>query len=321
MRVVVIGGTGHIGTYLIPRLVQAGHEVINVSRGHSEPYFRHRAWGSVVQVEMDRSTAEPGGQFGAQLIALSPDAVIDLICFTPESARALVEALWAKVQHLLVCGTIWVHGPSAVVPTTEDQARTPFGDYGTKKAAIETYLMYQARRFNYPATMIHPGHICGPGWEPVNPAGHTSVNAFERLAQGDELYLPNLGMETLHHVHADDVAQAFMCALSNWSSAVGESFHATSSRALTLRGYAEAVAGWFGKEANLRFLPWEAWEETVSEEDARMTLDHISHSPNCSIAKARRLIGYEPRYTSLQAVHEALAWLIEHGQVNAPVLR
>ena len=31
-RVVIIGGTGHVGTYLVPRLVCAGFEVINVSR-------------------------------------------------------------------------------------------------------------------------------------------------------------------------------------------------------------------------------------------------------------------------------------------------
>ncbi len=39
MRVVVIGGSGHIGTYLVPRLVVAGHEVISISRGEREPYL------------------------------------------------------------------------------------------------------------------------------------------------------------------------------------------------------------------------------------------------------------------------------------------
>lgn len=36
-RIVVIGATGHIGTYLVPRLVRAGHEVIAISRGIREP--------------------------------------------------------------------------------------------------------------------------------------------------------------------------------------------------------------------------------------------------------------------------------------------
>ena len=32
MRVVIIGGSGHIGSYLTPRLVNGGHTVVNVSR-------------------------------------------------------------------------------------------------------------------------------------------------------------------------------------------------------------------------------------------------------------------------------------------------
>ena len=43
-RIVVIGATGHVGTYLIPRLVRAGHEVVAVSRGESEPYSPAPEW-------------------------------------------------------------------------------------------------------------------------------------------------------------------------------------------------------------------------------------------------------------------------------------
>ena len=44
-RAVVIGGSGHVGTYLVPRLVEAGFEVINVTRGKREPYQPHAACG------------------------------------------------------------------------------------------------------------------------------------------------------------------------------------------------------------------------------------------------------------------------------------
>ena len=106
-----------------------------------------------------------------------------------------------------------------------------------------------------------------------------------------------------------------MQALANWSNAVGESFHTVSPAALTLRGYAESVAAWFGQPARLRTVPWEQWRTTVSEEEAAATWDHIAHSPNCSIAKARRLLGYRPRYSSLQAVYEAMDWLIQSGVI------
>ena len=317
MRIVVIGGSGHVGTYLVPRLVETGHEVVSISRGQREPYQVHPAWHYVEQVALDREAEEAEGTFGERVLGLEPDVVVDMICFTPASARQLVEALRGRISHLLHCGTIWVHGHSTQVPTTEDQARRPFGEYGVQKARIEAYLLDEARRGGFPATVLHPGHIVGPGWAPVNPAGNFDLTVFERLAKGEELTLPNLGMETVHHVHADDVARAFGLALDSWGVAVGESFHVVSPAALTLRGYAEAVAWWFGVPARLRFVPWEEWREDVSEKEAEGTWDHIAHSPNCSITKAERLLGYQPRYSSLQAVRESLGWLIEHGEVEA----
>jgi nucleoside-diphosphate-sugar epimerase len=305
-----------VGTYLVPYLVEAGHEVINISRNQRQPYRAHGAWKSVRQVMADREAEDAAGSFGRRVRDLKPDAVVDMICFNLDSARQLSEALAGQVQHFLHCGTIWVHGPSLEVPVTEQQPRRPFGEYGIQKAAIEAYLLDQARRHGFPATLLHPGHIVGPGWAPLNPAGHFNPQVFEKLAHGEELALPNLGMETVHHVHADDVAQSFMKALANRSTAVGESFHVVSPAALSLRGYAEAVAGWFGQPAVLRYLPWGEWRATVSPEDAEATWDHIAHSPNCSIAKAQRLLDYRPRYSSLQGVYESVQWLIENKVIR-----
>ena len=315
MLIVVIGGTGHIGTYLIPRLLAARHEVILVSRGEHSPYQSHAAWRSVRRIKLDRETAEQRGDFGRQIAELKADIVIDLICFTLKSAEQLVTALRGKVQHFLHCGTIWVHGPSVVVPTTEEQPRRPFGEYGIQKAAIEAYLLQEARAHDFPATILHPGHIVGPGWNPLNPAGHFNPAVFKTLARGEELALPNLGLETVHHVHADDVAQSFCQAIANRRAAIGESFHVVSPAAVTLRGYAEEIAAHFGRQADLTFKPWDQWKETVSAEEAAATWDHIAHSPNCSIAKAQRFLEYQPRYSSLEAVAEAIGgWNIEGSQ-------
>jgi nucleoside-diphosphate-sugar epimerase len=316
MRTVIIGGQGHVGTYLVPRLVEAGHDVINISRGQRAPYHPHAAWKTVQQVTLDRAAEESAGAFGARVRDLQPDIVIDMICFRLESARQLVEALCGQVQLLLHCGTLWVHGPTLQAPTTEEQPRRPFGEYGIQKAAIEAYLLHETRAHGFPATVLHPGHIVGPGWAPLNPAGHFDPQVFARIARGEPLLLPNLGQETVHHVHADDVAQIFMRAIGAWSRAVGESFHVVSAQALSLRGYAEAMYAWFGQPPRLTFAPWEQWRSTVSERDAAATWDHIAHSPCASIAKAQRLLDYQPRYTSLQAVQEAVLWLMEHEGIG-----
>ncbi len=314
MKVIIIGGTGHVGTYLVPRLVLAGHEVISVSRQKREPYSHHPAWKSVRQVLIDREDADRSNSFGSQILSFSPDIVIDMVCFTRDSAEKIVSSLNGQISHFLHCGTIWVHGHSEQVPTRETMPRKPFGEYGINKAAIESYLISEHNRSGFPVTIIHPGHIVGPGWPPLNPAGHFNPEIFKMIAEGKELTLPNLGMETVHHVHADDVAQAFIRAIDNRNIALGESFHVVSEQALTLRGYATAMASWFGVEAKLCFLPWDQWKDTVTEGEAAATWDHIAHSPNCSIEKAKRLINYSPRYSSLQAVQEAVSHMLDLDQ-------
>jgi nucleoside-diphosphate-sugar epimerase len=309
VKIVVIGGTGHIGTSLVPRLVQAGHSVVCIARGERAPYHQSAAWRSVEHVKADRAAEEAQGSFAKRVAGLGADVVIDLICFTEGSAQSLVASLEGRVSHFLLCGTIWVHGPSGTVPTLEDAPRKPVGEYGIQKAAIEAWLMRKARRDGFPATVVHPGHIVGPGWVPLNPQGNFNPAVYGVLQSGAPLSLPNLGMETVHHVHADDVAQVFCKAMERRSASIGESFHAVSPAAMTLRGYATEVSRWYGKEPDLRFAAWDEWKRTVSADDAAATWDHIAHSPCCSIEKARRLIGYEPRFTSIQAVFESLEWL------------
>jgi nucleoside-diphosphate-sugar epimerase len=276
----------------------------------------HPAWNAVRRIDIDRTAEEAAGTFGARIAALEPDAIVDLICFTPASAQHLVDALRERRTLLLHCGTMWVHGRPTTVPATEDLPRHPFGDYGIRKAAIEKLLLECTRRGVARAVILHPGHLVGPGWNPLNPAGHFNPDVFTRIARGELLQLPNEGMETVHHVHADDVAQAFELAVAHPDDAVGESFHVVSPAPLTLRGYAEAMFAHFGQQARLRSLPWDQWRHTVTEEEAAATWDHIAHSPHGSIAKARQRLGYAPRYTSLEAVIESVNSLIAAGVVR-----
>jgi len=312
MKVVVIGATGHVGTFLVPRLADGGHEVVAISRGQADPYLPNPAWDGVERLSIDRDAAEESGDFGSQVAAMAPDAVVDLICFTPASAEQLTEALDPRV-HLVHIGTIWTHGHSTAVPVTEDADRAPTGSYGISKLQIERALLARTAAGRLRATVLHPGHIVGPGWWPLNPAGHFAPEVFETLARGDELALPNFGMETVHHVHADDIAALAVAALAQPDRAVGESFHAVSAQALTLRGYAEAMSRWFGREPQLTFAPFEEWRAGQRDEDAAATWEHISRSPNASMAKAERLLGFVPTYSSLAAVQEAVRWQAEAG--------
>jgi nucleoside-diphosphate-sugar epimerase len=314
-RVVVIGATGHIGTYLVPRLVDGGHEVIAVSRGGREPYHPNPQWNAVTPVTADRDAEDAAGTFGARIAALRPDVVIDLICFTAPSAAQLVDALRPSRPLLVHCGTIWVHGPALRVPVTEDEPRTAYGEYGTGKAEIEALLHRETLAGGVPAVILHPGHISGPGWHVITPAGNLDPAAWTHLATGQPLALPDRGLGVLHHVHADDAAQAFELALSR-PAAIGASFHVVAGQAMTLRGLAAGVARWFGREPVLDLVEWAEFERRAGAGPAGITREHTDRSITASIDRARQVLGYAPRYSSLDALHEALTWLVAHDQAD-----
>jgi nucleoside-diphosphate-sugar epimerase len=85
---------------------------------------------------------------------------------------------------------------------------------------------------------------------------------------------------------------------------------------MTLRGLATDVAGWFGREPVLDLVGWEEFGRRVGPEHAGTTREHTFRSITASISQARETLGYAPRYTSLDALHEALTWLVAHGQAD-----
>lgn len=323
MRILVIGGSGHIGSYLVPRLVRAGHQVVSMSRGQAGPYTDGPEWGEVIPVAVDRGAAEADGSFGRTVLAQRADVVIDLICFTEESAAALVTALRGGVDHLLHCGSVWRYGASRKLPITEDSACTdePHDEYGIQKARIADLLKRENGNGGLITTSIHPGHIVGPGWHPIGPVGNVDETLWTALSSGRTIDVPGSGTETLHHVHADDVAQAFERAVANRDAAAGADFNIVAPTALNVRGYIQIASGWFGYASALRSVSWDRFRELTTPEHADVSRSHLERSQVFSIEKARARLGYEPRYEPEAAILESVRWLIEQNRlpVRAPL--
>lgn len=313
MKIAVIGGSGHVGSFLIPRLVRAGHDVIVLTRGRSKPYQEDPAWDQVGRVVVDRDEAEAAGTFGELVADLEADAVVDMVCFTLESAVALVESLRGRTGHLVHCGSVWIHGLSVRAPILEEDDLPPFGEYGIQKALIAKALQQETASGGLVTTSIHPGHISGPGWAPIGPLGNLDPLVWRTLADGHELAVPGLGTELLSHVHADDVAQLFELAVGNRNAAAGLAFHATAASAITVRGFAAAAASWFGQEPHLESVSWERFRESTTAEFADQSWAHLSRSHHVSIDKARRLLGYAPQHAPEDAARAGVDWMLATG--------
>jgi nucleoside-diphosphate-sugar epimerase len=317
MKILLIGGTGHIGSYLVPRLVAEGHEVTVLARQSKARYAELRlGWTPVRWINADRKAEEKTGAWSDRMRAINTDVVIDFIAFTPEQNNMLIDAFQGRIRQFIHIGTLWAYGPAERVPYQESDPRRPITQYGRAKAQIEADLQEAWQRNAFPATILHPGHICGRKWLPIDPQGsRDGTGVYRKLARGEPVILPDNGLATLHHVHADDIAQLCERVIARRQLALGESFSAVAPYALSLVACCRAVATLFGKEPNLQFVPLTELEQRINATSAEIIREHVVHSPCASIAKGRRLLGYEPRYTTEQIYAESIEYLLESGQL------
>ncbi len=287
-----------------------------MSRGEQRPYVDDPAWDEVDRVRVDRVEEDAAGTFAHRVLEHEPEVVVDMVCFSPASARALVDGLRGRVEHLVHCGSIWRYGPSRTLPVTEHNATPPVGEYGVHKAEIARLLREETADGGLVTTSLHPGHISGPGWVPIGPLGNLDTSVWRTLSAGEPLRVPGLGTEAMHHVHADDVAQAFELAVTHRDAAAGLALDVVASTAVTVRGLAEAGASWFGREAELTSVGWDEFRAGVSPEHASQSWDHLWRNHVVSIEPTREALGYAPAFEAHEAVLDALRWLVEHERVE-----
>ncbi len=307
----VIGGTGHIGSYLVPRLVTSGYRVWVFARGTTNPYPSSPLWAKVNTIRGEREKEEKSGLLGERIRHVRPDIIVDLIAFEPESAAFLADLLSGTETHLLVCSTAWVYGKTRTIPTREEAFRFPENDYAQRKVLIENTLFSAAQKGKLMVTIVRPTHITGPGKPFITPFGDNNPETLQKILNGEEIFLLDGGLSTLHHVHPRDVADLFFAALSNPKASQGEAFNCGAQYAMTFFGLGEFLACSFGKPFRFRSISLE--EYTARFGYPEMAALHVRQGCCVSMEKARKVLDFVPQYTPEGAVLEAMYDLIARG--------
>jgi nucleoside-diphosphate-sugar epimerase len=118
MRILVIGGTGFIGQPLIPRLVDAGHDVAVLQRPESEKPLPD----GVRPIRGDRHDLSKSA--GA-LRAFAPDVVVDLILSSGRQAVALMDLFRSHTDRVIAASSIDVYRAMDVVHRREEGLPEP----------------------------------------------------------------------------------------------------------------------------------------------------------------------------------------------------
>lgn len=303
MKVFVIGGTGHIGRFLIPQLVDDGHTVTVVTRGHT-PAPEGKAWDRVIFKTGSYPTDEKSW---LDLIAKEKSEVfIDIL---GAGLPGFYQAVKSRARHIIVCGSVWMLGTPKTVPVPEETQRPcQFEGYQRRYSEILS-VKETARKDGVPFTAILPPNICGPGKIPMDCRGGRDIEVHKAHKRGEPVCLPEGCNNLIGPCDASDVAQGFRRAVRKPEAAAGEIFNVGSAYALTATRFVETYGEIYGVKIPVEPVSAEEFQTKILP-DHGASYHFLAHM--CpDITKIREKLDYAPEYTPEETMARAVTWMYD----------
>jgi nucleoside-diphosphate-sugar epimerase len=304
MKILVIGGTGHVGNFLVDKLLKKGHDVYVGARGEALPRDR----GAINRAKFIKVNAFDKGSLQA-LRKENFEVIVDF----PGSTKPVWDELADVTEHIVGCGSLWMFGYPSIVPTPEIFFEKCFDKGYELRFADMLTMMEESGKGKAVFTAIMPPNICGPGKVPVDQYGDRSVQFHRDMAEGKTVYIPDGPECLISPCDAEDIADLFLLAIENREAAAGQFFNVGSAYALTISEFIRAYGKIYGVEIPVEKVSWEKYTTEINPDKVAWWHFYAHMCPD--ISKARKLLGYEPRYTPEESMARAVQWMREQKLV------
>jgi UDP-glucose 4-epimerase len=338
MKVLITGAAGFINGYLVPELLDAGHDVIGLddfskygrlSKSYdSHPNYRF-VEGDAKDTTLMRELAADCDQVVAAAamiggISYFHEFAYDLLA---ENERILASTFDAAIaahldghlQRIVVVSSSMVYESATVFPTPEGAQLTsppPISTYGFQKLASEYFAAGAWEQYQLPYTIVRPFNCVGIGERRALrdtdimsgnvklALSHVVPDLVLKILKGqDPLHILGEGNQVRHYTYGGDLAHGIRLAMES-KEATNNDFNLSTAASTTVLELAECI--W--RKIHTDGRPFRYVSDAPFEHDVQLRVPDVT--------KAREVLGFEATTTLDTMLDEVIPWILAEAEVG-----
>lgn len=320
--ILVTGGAGFIGSYLIERLLKDGYRVIcldnfndyydprikeeNVKTVSSNPgYVLIR--GDILDIHILEKLFSDypiskivhlAALAGVRASLLKPESYVDVDI--KGTLNLLEFARKNQVKQFIFGSSSSVYGEESAIPFREDELiLKPISPYSASKLAGEMFCGTYSKLYQLPVTILRFFTVYGPRQRP-----EMAIHLFTRLIKnGKPIPLFGKGDRVRDFTYVDDIIEGVRCALDFMTPF--EIFNLGNSRTISLTRVVEVLREEIGKDPIIHEHPFQLGDVSATHAD---------------ISRAKKLLGWAPQVPFEEGIKRFIKWHDEKEEFLNSVL-
>lgn len=306
MKILVTGGAGFIGSHVVDKFIDQGHDVVildNLSTGFKKninkkaKFYKASVCDDRLSEVMKQEKFDIVNHHAAQIDVRK--SVDDPLCDAEQnilgSLNLIVNSVRFGVKKIIYASTGGaVYGEVEELPVNEDHPVNPISQYGISKHTVEHYLYLYSKLYDLKTTVLRYPNVYGPRQNPEGEAGVVAIFSGQLLnAQTPTIF--GKGDKTRDYTYVGDIADANVLALSKGDNEIlniGTGIETTDQQVY------ETIAAAIGSTIKPNYA------EVREGEIYRICLD---------AAKARRILRWMPKIEFKEGIRNTVNYFREFG--------
>jgi len=331
LRVLVTGAAGFINGYLVPELLEAGHDVVGLDDFSkygrlAKSYDDHPRYrfveGDAKDADLMLKLASEVDQVVAAAamiggISYFHEFAYDLLAENERILASTFDAAIAahrtgRLQRIVVMSSSMVYESADVFPTPEGAQLTsppPVSTYGFQKLAAEYFAKGAWEQYELPYTIVRPFNCVGIGERRAVrdtdimsgnvklALSHVVPDLVLKVLKGqDPLHILGDGSQVRHYTYGGDLAHGIRLAMES-PKAVNDDFNLSTARSTTVLELAETI--W--EKVRGSMPPFAYVSDPPFEHDVQLRVPDVR--------KARDVLGFEATTSLDTMLDEVIPWI------------